>query len=180
MVVMNRLLGGGPAARLFLNLREEKGYTYGIYSNFAAVGYPGPWRVSGNVRSEVTGSALAEIFNEIHRIRETEVGEAELEENKRSVVASFALSLEQPAQVLDFTITRKIYNLPDDYWDTYPARVMAVTPQDVQQVARKYLNPESMQLVAVGGLRKIKPMLEKHGPVQVYDSERNSAWIPEE
>lgn len=180
MVVMNRLLGDGPAARLFLNLREEKGYTYGIYSNFAAVGYPGPWRVSGNVRSEVTGSALAEIFNEIHRIRETDVGEAELEENKRSVVASFALSLEQPAQVLDFTITRKIYNLPDNYWDTYPARVMAVTPQDVRQVARRYLNPESMQLVAVGDARKIKPMLEKYGPVQVYDSEGNSARVREE
>ncbi len=174
MVVMNQILGGGPAARLFLNLREEKGYTYGIYSSFAAVGYPGPWRISGNVRTAVTGSALAEIFNEIRRIRQENVGSAELEEIKRSVVAAFALSLEQPMQVLGFAITRKVYDLPDDYWDTYPTRVMAVTAQDIRRVAQKYLNPESAQIIAVGDAYQVKPMLEKYGPVQVFDSDGNS------
>ena len=171
MVVMNHLLGGGPAGRLFLNLREEKGYTYGAYSGFTALEYPGPWSAGADVRSEVTEGALTEFFNEIRRIRETQVGDGELAATKRSVVAGFALALEQPARVLGFALTRKFYNLPDDYWDTYPARVAAVTADDVQRIARKYLNPQTMQIVAVGDGRKIKPILEKFGTVEVYDSD---------
>jgi predicted Zn-dependent peptidase len=175
MVVMNRIVGGGPSARLFLNLREEKGYTYGVYSNFTALKYPGPWRAGGDVRTEVTDGAMTEFFNEIRRIREEKVPEAELEEAKRSEVASFALSLEQPTQLLSYAITRKIYGLPDDYWDTYPAKLMAVTADDVQRIARKYINPEAIQIVAVGDGSKIKAVLEKYGPVEVYDTEGKPA-----
>jgi zinc protease len=163
MVVMNHLLGGSAAGRLFLNLREEKGYTYGAYSSFTAVQYPGPWRASADVRTDVTEGALTELFNEIRRIRESKASEAELAETKRSVIAGFALSLEQPARLLSFALTRKFYNLPDDYWDNYPAKIAAVTADDVQRVARKYLNPEAMQIVAVGDGRKIKSILEKFG-----------------
>jgi zinc protease len=179
MVVMNQLLGGGPAARLFLNLREEKGYTYGVYSSFSAAEYPGPWRAGGNMRTEVTDGALTEFFNEIRRIRDEKAPAAELEEVKRSVVASFALALEQPARVLGFAVTRKIYRLPDDYWETYPAKVMAVGAADVERVARKYLNPETVQLVAVGDGRKIKPILEKYGAVEVYDSAGKAMIAPD-
>ena len=70
MVVMNHVIGGGASARLFLNLREEKGYTYGVYSDFCALRYPGPWRAGGNMRTEVTEGALVEFFNEIRRIRD--------------------------------------------------------------------------------------------------------------
>jgi len=178
MVVLNHLLGGGPAARLFLNLREEKGYTYGVYSSFSALEYPGPWRAGGNMRTEVTEGALTEFFSEIRRVRDEKVTEGPLQETKRSVVASFALSLERPARVLSFALTRKIYNLPDDYWDTYPAKIMAVSADDVQRVARKYLNPETLQLVAVGDGRKIKPILAKYGPVEVYDSAGTPVAVP--
>ncbi len=170
MVVLNHLLGGGPAARLFLNLREEKGYTYGVYSSFSASEYPGPWRAGGNMRTEVTEAALVEFLNEIQRVRDEKVTEAQLQEIKRSVVASLALALERPARVLSFAVTRKIYNFPEDYWDTYPAKIMAVSADDVQRVARKYLDPQTMQWVAVGDGQKIKPVLEKYGPVEVYDS----------
>jgi predicted Zn-dependent peptidase len=171
MVVMNHLVGGGPAGRLFLNLREEKGYTYGAYSGFTAVEYPGPWSAGADVRTEVTEGALTEFFNEIRRIRETQVSEGELAATKRSVVAGFALALEQPARVLGFALTRKFYNLPDDYWETYPAKVAAVTAEDVRRVARKYLDPQTIQIVAVGDARKIKPVLEKFGKVEIYDSD---------
>ncbi len=180
MVVMNHILGGGPAARLFLNLREEKGYTYGVYSNFSALEYPGPWRAGADVRTEVTDGALAEFFSEIRGMREKRVADTELEESKRSVVAGFALSLERPMRLLGFALTRKIYDLPQDYWDTYPAKIMAVTVDDVQRVARKYLNPEAMQLVAVGDGRKIKPVLEKYGKVEVYDSRGKPVGFPQE
>jgi zinc protease len=170
MVVMNDVIGGGASSRLFLNLREEKGYTYGVYSDFSALRYPGPWRAGGNMRTEVTEGALVEFLSEIRRIREEIVPPEELEERKRSIAASFALSLEQPTRVLNFAIARKQYGLPADYWDTYAARIMAVTAEEVQRVARKYLNPDTMQLVAVGDANKIKVVLEKYGAVEVYDT----------
>jgi predicted Zn-dependent peptidase len=169
MVVMNHLLGGGAAGRLFLNLREEKGYTYGAYSGFTAVEYPGPWNAGADVRTEVTDAALKEIFNEIRRIQDINAGQAELEATKRSVIARFALALEQPARLIGFALTRKFYNLPENYWDNYPAMVAAVTAEDVRRVASKYLNPEAMQIVAVGDGRKIKTLLGKYGPLAVYD-----------
>ena len=170
MAVMNYVIGGGASSRLFLNLREEKGYTYGVYSDFSALRYPGPWRAGGSMRTEVTGDALTEFFREFQRIRETKVTAEELEASKRAIVASFALSLEQPTRVLGFAITSKLYRFPADYWDTYPARIMAVTADDVQRVARKYLNPDALQLVAVGDASKIKEPLEKYGAVEVFDT----------
>jgi zinc protease len=170
MIVMNDVIGGGASARLFLNLREEKGYTYGVYSDFSALRYPGPWRAGGNMRTDVTDGALVEFFKEIRRIRDESVPSKELDESKRSIVASFALSLEQPSRVLNFAITRKLYGLPADYWDTYSSKIAAVAAEDVQRVARKYLNPETLQLVAVGDATKIKTILEKYGTVDVYDT----------
>ncbi|HET9550590.1 MAG TPA: insulinase family protein, partial [Candidatus Binatia bacterium] len=176
MVVMNHVIGGGASSRLFLNLREEKGYTYGVYSDFSALRYPGPWRAGGNLRTEVTQGALVEFFNEIRRIQDEKVPAAELEASKRSIVASFALSLEQPTRVLGFAITRKLYDLPADYWDTYPAKIMAVSADDVQRIARKYLKPNGLQVVAVGDADKIKAILEQYGKVEVFDA--NGAPLP--
>jgi zinc protease len=171
MVVMNRVVGGGASARLFLNLREEKGYTYGAYSTLQAERYAGPWRAFANVRTEVTEGAMTEFLNEINRIRNEKVPAAELEEAKRAMVANFALSLEQPAQLLSYAITRKIYNLPDDYWEKYPAQLLAVSAEDVQRVARKYINPDALQIAAVGDASRIREVMEKFGPVVMYDAE---------
>jgi len=171
LTVLNRILGGGPAARLFLNLREEKGYTYGVYSSFTALKYPGPWRAGGDVRTEVTQGAMTEFFNEFQRIRDQKVPATELEEAKRAIVAGFALSLEKPTELLGYAITRQIYGFPADYWDTYPVKVMAVTAEDIERVARKYINPENVQIVAVGDVSKIKPVFEKYGSIEVYDTE---------
>jgi predicted Zn-dependent peptidase len=169
LTVFNHILGGSGAARLFLNLREEKGYTYGVYSSFTAVKFPGPWRAYGDVRTEVTEGAMTEFFREINRIRDERVPESELEDAKRAIVASFALSLESNDDLIGYAIVRKIYGFPNDYWDTYPAKIMAITAADVQRVARKYLDPANLQVVAVGDADKIKPIMEKYGPVQLYD-----------
>ena len=175
VVVMNSVVGGGASARLFLNLREEKGYTYGVYSNFTALKYPGPWSAGGDVRTEVTEGAMTEFMKELNRIRDEKVPAAELEEQKRSIVANFALSLESPPQLLNYALIRKIYDLPKDYWDTYPSKIMAVTADDVQRVARQYVNPQTQQVVVVGDAKKIKAVLDKFGAVQVYDAEGKPA-----
>ncbi|MBI3484450.1 MAG: insulinase family protein, partial [Acidobacteria bacterium] len=92
-------------------------------------------------------------------------------------VANFALSLEQPTTLLNYAITRKIYGFPADYWDTYPAKISAITADDVQRCAQKYINPDTIQVVAVGEAAKIKAMLEKFGTVEVYDIEGKPAAL---
>lgn len=170
LVVMNEILGAGAASRLFLNLREEKGYTYGVYSNVIARKYAGPWTAGGDLRTEVTGGAMTEFLRELNRIRDEKVPEDELDAARRSVVARFALSLESPQQLIGYAITRKAYNFPADYWDKYPAQIVGITAEDVQRVARKYVNPATMQVVAVGDAGKIKSVLEKYGPVENVDA----------
>jgi zinc protease len=169
MTVMNQVLGGGSTARLFMNLREDKGYTYGAYSSVSAGMLPGPWQATSEVRTDVTEGAMREFFNELKRIRDEKVPTSELEEKKRAVVASFALSLESPVTLLGYAILRKDYNLPEDYWDTFPAKISAVTADDVQRVAQKYLTLNNIQIVVVGDVTKISPVMEKYGKVAVYD-----------
>lgn len=170
MVVMDRIVGGGASARLFMNLREVHGYTYGAYSMLVARRYAGPWVAQGSMRTDATAGAMTEFLNEINRIRDQPVPEKELEEVKGSIVASFALTLERPSEVLDYAIALKLYNLPADYWDTYPAKIMAITAEQVQRVARKYIVPDDLQIVAVGDAAKLKPVLDKYGKVEVFDA----------
>jgi zinc protease len=171
MVALNQVLGGGGAGRLFKNLREEKGYTYGAFSSFSARKFPGPWNASAEVRTEVTDGALTEFIKELQRLRDQPVSDQELEDAKRSIVASFALSLENPDDLVNYALTRKIYALPEDYWDTYPTKLLAVTAADIQRVARKYIDPQTMQIIAVGDGAKIRTVLEKYGPLERYDTQ---------
>lgn len=170
MVVMDRIVGGGASARLFMNLREVHGYTYGAYSMLVARRYAGPWIATGSMRTDATGGAMTEFMNEINRIRDTPVPEKELEETKHSIVAGFALTLEHPSDLLDYAIALKVYNLPADYWDTYPAKIMAITAEQIQRVARKYIVPDDLQIVAVGDAAKLKSVLDKYGAVEVFDT----------
>jgi predicted Zn-dependent peptidase len=169
--VMNQVVGGGPTGRLFVHLREEKGYTYGAYSGLNAGRYRGTWLASTDVRSDVTEPALRDLLGELVAIRDTVVPPKELQDRKRSMVASFALSLESPQQMLNYYVTRWIYKLPADYWDKYPQRVMGVTAAQVQAAARKYLDPSRMQIVAVGDGKKVEEILRKFGKLEVYDTE---------
>jgi zinc protease len=175
LVVLNEVLGAGAASRLFLNLREEKGYTYGVYSNLIARKYPGPWTAGGDLRTEVTDGAMTEFLRELNRIREEQVPETEMDAARRAIVARFALSLESPQQLIGYAVLRKAYNFPADYWDKYPAAISSVTSADVQRVAQKYINPATMQLVAVGDASKIKSILEKYGPVEEINTSEKSA-----
>jgi predicted Zn-dependent peptidase len=171
LTVMNRVLGGGPSARLFLNLREKHGYTYGAYSSFTSDIYPGAWRANTEVRNAVTDGSLHELMEEFKRIRTKPVPEAELDEARRSLVARFALDLEQPTTLLSFYMTANYFRLPQDYWDRYPEEVAKVSPEVVEQAARKYVDLDHLQIVCVGDGKQIKDTLKKYGPVEVYDAD---------
>jgi zinc protease len=170
-LVMNQILGGGPAARLFLNLREKNGYTYGAYSSFGGSKFRGTVVSSSEVRTDVTEGAMREFMYELKRIREEKVNAAELENAKHAIVGGFALSLEQPNALLQNIVTQKLYDLPADYWDTYPQHVMVITAEDIQRVADKYVDLGHLQIIAVGDASKTRDILRKYGTVEVYDAD---------
>jgi zinc protease len=168
--VMNQVLGGGPTGRLFIILREEKGYTYGAYSGFSNTRFRGSWSASTEVRTDVTEPAFRDLMIQIARMRDEAVPEKEFQDKKRGMIASFALSLESPQAVLSNHIQRWLYKLPADYWDRYPERITAVTQAQVQEAARKYLSMNRLQIIAVGD-PKIGDTLKQFGTVETYDTE---------
>ena len=170
VTVMNQILGGSNG-RLYRELRERKGYTYGVYSFARALRYRGDWRAQMDVRTEVTGASLRDLLAELAKMRDEVVPTAEFKDAQRSLTASFALSLENPNELLNLYIVRQLYNFPVDYWDRYTERISAVTPAQVQTVARKYLDPARLQIVAVGDAEKIVPALRAFGPVEAFDDE---------
>jgi predicted Zn-dependent peptidase len=171
VLVMNQIFGGGPQARLFMNLREDKGYTYGAYSGFGGSKFPGTVQASSSVRTDVTEGALKEFMYEIKRIRDEKVPVEELENAKRSIIGSFALSLEQPQALLSNIVTQKLYGFPVSYWDDYPQQVSRITVDDVQRAAQKYLDLPHLQIVAVGDAAKVRSALATYGSVEQYDVE---------
>ncbi|PWT91939.1 MAG: hypothetical protein C5B55_07220 [Blastocatellia bacterium] len=171
VLLADKVLGGGPSGRLFLNLREDKGYTYGAYSGFTGSKYRGTWTSSSEVRTDVTEGAMHEFMAELNRLRNEKVPAGELEDAKRSIIGGFALSLEQPQSLLQNIVTQKLYNLPADYWDSYPQKVSAITAEDVQRVAQKYIDMSHLQVVAVGDASKTKSALAKYGTLEVYDAD---------
>src|SRR2546421_1123360 len=171
VAVMNEILGGGPQARLFMNLREDKGYTYGAYSNFGGSKYRGTVVSSSEVRTDVTEGAMKEFMYELNRIRDEKVSATDLENAKRSLVGGFALSLEQPTALLQNLVVQKLYDMPADYWDTYPAKIMAISADDVQRTAQKYIDMGHLQVIAVGDANRTRTILAKYGTVQEYDAD---------
>ncbi len=171
MTLVNAIIGGGPTGRLFLNLREEKGWTYGAYSGLNAPRYRGDWSAQTEVKGDVTDKAVGEILGEVKRIRTEPVPDNEFMDKKRSLVASFALSLETPSAILANYVTSRRFNLPADYWDRYPERLMAITREQVQAAAVKYLDPARLQIVAVGDGQKIGGGLKQFGTVEIYDAD---------
>jgi zinc protease len=171
LMVMNQVLGGGAAARLFLNLREDKSYTYGAYSGVSSFKYRGTFRANTEIRQEVLKPAMGELMNEIKRIRDEKIPVDEFERAKRTIIGGWALQLESPQSILVDVITQKLYSLPADYWDTYPQKVAAVTPEEAQRVARKYLDLDKLQIVVVGDAKTIAGDLKQFGKVEIYDTE---------
>ncbi|CAN5894583.1 hypothetical protein BH11GEM1_BH11GEM1_31730 [soil metagenome] len=171
MLVLNRVLGGeASVSRLGFLLRETKGYAYDAGSTFAATTFPGAWRAWAEVRTGVTEAALGDLLGEVRRMSTESVPAAELERAKRSLVAGFAVSLEQSSQVLSYWVLAKRLDFSEDYWDTYPEKIAAVTADEVQQVARKYYDPSRFQVVVVGDGALVAPVLSTLGPVKRVES----------
>ncbi|MFL6284144.1 MAG: insulinase family protein [Pyrinomonadaceae bacterium] len=157
LFVMNRILGGASSARINLNLREEKGYTYGANSAFSFRRGAGPFTAQAPVQGFSTKESVYEFLKEIRGIRgEIPVTPAELEAAKQSIVRGFPRTFETPDQIaagLELIVT---YDLPDTYFNSYIERVEAVSLEDVNRVANRYLQPDRMAIVIVGDRNSIE------------------------
>ena len=125
------------------------------------------------MRTEVTEPALTELLKQFGDIRERLAPAGELADAKSAIVASFVLGLESSAAVLARWMEQREYGLPEDYWDKYAQRVMAVSAEDVRRVAKKYVPLDNVQIIAVGDAAKIGDVLKKFGPVEELSPDAN-------
>ncbi|HTR81391.1 MAG TPA: pitrilysin family protein, partial [Bacteroidota bacterium] len=170
--VMNTILGGG-AFRLFVNLREKHAYTYGAYSSIGPDELIGSFTASASTKNMVTDSALTQIFYELNRIRNEKVDSAELQMAKNYLSGSFVRSLEEANTVAEDAINIERYHLPKDYFKTYLKRLDAVTADDVQRVAKQYIQPDRMLVAVIGSAKDVESTLTQFGPLDVYDEDGN-------
>lgn len=151
--LLNQILGGGSfSARLMSNLREDKAYTYGCYSNISSDPLVGRFSAGGSFRNEVTDSAIVQIMDEIEKIANSTVTDKELDLVKKSMTGAFARSLENPQTIARFALNTIRYNLPLDYYSTYLLRLEKITKNDLLMVASEYLTPNNINMVVVGNL----------------------------
>ncbi|WP_297791612.1 pitrilysin family protein [uncultured Eudoraea sp.] len=184
-LVTNRILGGGGEARLFLNLREDKGYTYGSYSRIGNDKYaPSRFRATASVRNIVTDSAVVEILKEVDRITKEPVSEIELKNTKAKYIGNFVLALEQPSTIARYALNIETEGLPKDFYKTYLERINTITVEDVQQAAQKYFHINNARIVVAGKGSEVLENLEKVAfngrtlPISYYDKYANSVEKP--
>lgn len=151
MLVFNEVLGGYFGSRLMKNIREEKGFTYGIWSNVSVFPNEGSLLIGTDVKRENTQQTLDEIWKEIKRLRDEPVPADELETVRNYMAGSYVGSLNTPFEVADRYKTILFDGLPADYISTYIDRIRAVTAEQVQEMANRYLPDDSLIEVVVGG-----------------------------
>ena len=171
MLLMHTVLGANASSRLFMNLREDKGYTYGAYSNLDARRSAGTFRSTAEVRTPVTGDSLKEFFYELERIRNEPVSAKEIADAKSYLTGVFPIRLETQEGLTDQLVQIKMLNLPDDYLERYRDRVQAVTVEDIQRIAQKYVKPDEAALTVVGdGASVLEQMRPYSEDIEVYNT----------
>ncbi|MCP4460648.1 MAG: insulinase family protein [Cytophagales bacterium] len=171
--VMNQILGGSFNSKLNLNLREDKGYTYGVGSSISSDELVSRFNAGTSVRNEVTDSSIVQIIYEMTQMLEGKFNEEDLNLAKNSIAGSFSRSLESPQTVARFALNSAIYNLPEDYYSGYIQRLQAITLEDVQAMATKYIKPENAYINIVGKAGDIADKLAQFGEVKYYDTYGN-------
>jgi zinc protease len=175
--IANYILGGGGEARLFMNLREKNGFTYGAYSNMSPSKYSPQFSASASVRNEVTDKAVKEFINELNGI--STVKPEELENAKAKLKGNFIMSLEKPETIARFALNQKIYDLPADFYTNYLKSIDKVTAADVSNAVKTNILPNQSRIFIAGKASDISEGLEKLDyPVKYYDKDANPIAKP--
>ena len=167
----NSLYGGAFNSRLVMNIREDKGYTYSPRSGVHALRQHGYFSVSAAVRNDVVAASLAEIFYEMDKLRSLPVPELELAEAQNYLSGIFSMGLATQDGLLSQLSTVALNELPDDYLETYRAKVRAITFDELLATARKYLDSANMQIVVVGDRAHIESQAALFGELEVFDAQ---------
>ena len=167
--VLFEVLGGGSASRLFRDLREEKGYTYGLTARASAQKLGGVSYLGGSVRADATGQAVRDLLAEVEALRDTPVPEAELRDARDSIALALPGEFATAAGIAGKLAEQVVYGLPDDWWSSYATAVRSLTSADLQRIARRYLDPARLVTVMVGDKAVVAPQLSglPIGPVEV-------------
>ncbi|HEV2802366.1 MAG TPA: pitrilysin family protein [Pyrinomonadaceae bacterium] len=165
MIVTNSLLGGSFASRITSNIREQKGYTYSPNSSISTHYRDAHWVQVADVTTAVTGPSLKEIFFEIERLQKEPPTEDELQGIKNYLAGVFTIQNSSRAGIIGQLAFLDLHKLPDTYLTNYVQNVLAVTPQDVQRIARQYLKSEQMAIVVVGDKSQVTTQLTPYGDV---------------
>ena len=169
-VVMNQVLGAGASSRVFMNLREEKGYTYGAYTRLDTRRELGDFEATAEVRTAVTGDSLREFFYELERIRNERVSDQELADAKNFLTGVFPIRAETQEGLTNLIVSQQLYDLPADYLQTYRSNIEAVTADDVQRVATEYVLPDKLAMVIVGDGADVLPQASDYAAtIEIYD-----------
>jgi predicted Zn-dependent peptidase len=151
MLVLNEVFGGYFGSRLMKNIREEKGYTYGISSNLVTLRHDGFLVMGTDVKKEFTGPTIDEVYKEMEVLRKEPVGEEELQTVKNYMIGSFAGSLNSPFAIADNFKTIYFEGMSYDFFEHYIENILDTSAQDLMQLANTYLQPDTMLEVVVGG-----------------------------
>jgi predicted Zn-dependent peptidase len=171
LLLMNQVLGAGASSRLFMNLREEKGYTYGAYSRLYARRLTGSFEATSEVRTAVTGESLKEFFFELNRIRDEKVGDEELDDAKNFLAGVFPIRAETQGGLIGLLVAQELGGLPDDYLETYREKIRGVTGDEIKRVANLYVQPDRLAIVIVGDADEvIKQAADYADHVEVFDA----------
>ena len=169
----NSLYGGAFNSRLVMNIREDKGYTYSPRSGVNAFRQHGYFSVSAAVRNDVVAASLTEIFYEMDKLRSVPVPEAELADAQNYLSGVFSMGLATQNGLLSQIAVVELNELPGDYLETYRQKVRALTPSDLLETARKYLDSANIQIVVVGDRAQIEPQARLFGETEIYDAQGN-------
>lgn len=177
----NFILGGGAEGRLFLNLREDKAYTYGAYSSISSNEKTATlFKASAQVRNIVTDSSVVEFIKEIKKFRDTKVTEEELKTAKAAYVGNFVRNIEKPETVAKYALNIETKNLPKDFYELYLKKLNDVTVDDIHRVAQKYFSENNARIVVTGKALDVLPALEKLPyKINYFDKEANATSKPE-
>jgi hypothetical protein len=167
--VANRILGGGADARLFLILREDKGWTYGAYSSFSPAKDLGSFRAYTQVRTEVTDSALVELMHQLDRIRTEPVSEDDLKNAKDYLIGNFPIQIETPSQIAGRVARNKLLGFDRTHLEGYRDRLDAVTVDDVNRVMNTYMDPANAYVVLVGDANEVMDKVSVVADVALHD-----------
>jgi zinc protease len=169
--VANQVLGGGSTSRLFMNLREQKGYTYGIYSGFSFPSGVGDFTIAAAVRNEVVEPALREILAEAERLRTTPVPPEELSAARSYLIGSYAVGLQTSEALIGQIVSLKLRGLPLGDLRAYPQAIQGVDDAAVRQAARQHIRPDEAAIVVVGDAGRIRDSLAGIAPITAVDSD---------